>query len=514
MTAKTESDMPVDPALQALVQGENAHPMAVLGTQKRKKGEGYVVRAFLPYANKATVLPAEGEAVVAEKTHPDGLFEATFTADPGRCDVKWVSYSGTESVFTDPYTFPVMVADEDIYLFGEGTHERAYQVMGAHVRTVDDVTGVHFVVWAPNAVRVGVVGEFNQWDGRHHPMQRRDSSGVFELFIPGLDAGTLYKFEIKGANGHLSEKADPYAFATELRPRTASVVWEVEQYAWNDDAWMAKRRETDWLAEPISVYEVHLGSWKQVAGDVPRSLTYREAGVELVAYAVDMGYTHIELLPISEHPFDGSWGYQPAGYFAPTSRFGSPDDFKAFVDAAHAAGIGVIIDWVPAHFPKDAHGLGYFDGTHLYEHADPRKGEHMDWGTLIFNYGRSEVRSFLLCNAMFWAHEYHIDGLRVDAVASMLYLDYSRDDGQWIPNEFGGNENLEAVSFLKQFNESIHREYPGILTFAEESTSWPMVSRPVYLGGLGFGLKWKHGVDERYARVFRERAHISEVSSW
>ena len=380
-----------------------------------------------------------------------------------------------------------------MYLLGEGTNYRAYNKMGAHPLTVEGVEGVHFAVWAPNAIRVSVIGAFNHWDGRIHPMQQRGDSGLWELFIPQLKAGDLYKYEVKGHNDFLMQKADPYAFASELRPRSASVVWDVEDYEWQDTDWMVARDRKNWLDEAISVYEVHLGSWRRNPEEKNRMLSYRELAETLVPYVKEMGYTHIEVLPITEHPFDGSWGYQTIGYYSPTSRFGTPDDFKFFVDRCHQAGIGVIVDWVPAHFPKDAHGLAYFDGTHLYEHADPRLGEHKDWGTHIFNYGRNEVRSFLLSSAVFLADVYHIDGLRVDAVASMLYLDYSRKEGEWIPNKFGGRENLEAVDFLKKFNEIIHAEYPGFLTFAEESTAWPMVSRPVYLGGLGFDMKWNMG---------------------
>nr|MDA3874088.1 1,4-alpha-glucan branching protein GlgB [Kiritimatiellia bacterium] len=355
--------------------------------------------------------------------------------------------------------------------------------------------GVRFAVWAPCAERVSVIGDFNRWDGRAHCMQTLGASGIWVLFIPGLGLKDLYKFEIRGQGGGLSHKADPYAFAGELRPRTASKVWDIHAYEWEDAEWMEQRKsDPDPLNKPISVYECHLGSWKRVKeGDEERFMTYQEFADDLLPYVKNMGFTHIELLPITEHPFDGSWGYQTLGYYAVTSRFGSPDDFKKFVDRCHQEGIGVILDWVPAHFPKDPHGLSTFDGSHLYEHADPRKGEHRDWGTLIFNYDRNEVRTFLLSSAMFWADVYHLDGIRVDAVASMLYLDYSREAGDWVPNEFGGRENLGAVSFLKKFNEIVHAEFPGFLTFAEESTAWPMVSRPVYLGGLGFGLKWNMG---------------------
>jgi 1,4-alpha-glucan branching enzyme len=385
------------------------------------------------------------------------------------------------------------LTDFDLFLYGKGTHYRTYEKFGAHLLEEDGKKGVYFAVWAPNAQHVSVIGSFNNWEAWIHPMKLIGNSGVWELFVPGVKEGDQYKFEIKGQQGFWAQKADPYAFAAEVRPRTASVVFDLGRYQWNDAAWIDQRTQTKWHEKPVSVYEVHLGSWKRNVEQGNRWLTYRELAEQLIPYVKEMGYTHIELMPIAEHPFDGSWGYQTGGYFAPTSRFGSPDDFRFFVDRCHQAGLGVILDWVPAHFPKDAHGLGYFDGTHLYEHADPRKGEHMDWGTLIFNYGRNEVSGFLLSNAIFWAHEYHIDGLRVDAVASMLYLDYSREAGQWVPNCYGGRENLEAIEFLKHFNSMVHAECPGFLTFAEESTAFPQVSHPVDLGGLGFDFKWNMG---------------------
>jgi 1,4-alpha-glucan branching enzyme len=355
------------------------------------------------------------------------------------------------------------------------------------------VRGVHFGVWAPNALRVSVVGNFNFWDGRVHPMRIRGETGIWELFIPGLDEGTLYKFEIKSRAGYWGLKSDPYGFAAEKRPNNASVVVNIDKHQWNDSAWLAQRASRDWLHSPMSIYEVHMGSWRRRRDEGNRWLTYRELADELIPYVKGMGYTHIEMMPVMEHPLDKSWGYQTVGYFAVTSRFGTPEDFMYFVDRCHQEGIGVILDWTPAHFPRDAHGLAFFDGTHLYEHADPRKGAHPDWGTLVFNYGRNEVQNFLISNALFWIDKYHLDGLRVDAVASMLYLDYSRNPGEWIPNRFGGRENLEAIGFLKHLNEVLHTQHPGALTIAEESTSWPAVSRPVYLGGLGFDLKWNMG---------------------
>ncbi len=386
------------------------------------------------------------------------------------------------------------LSDFDRYLMGEGTHERAYEKMGAHLVTMEGREGVVFSVWAPNAREVSVIGEFNGWDGRHHPMHSSDS-GIWTLFIPGLGEYTVYKYRITAADGQVFDKSDPYGFFMEERPRTGSVVVDLESYAWQDRDWMAGRAESQSLDNPISIYEVHLASWRRLPDERwgQRYLSYRELAEALIPYVVEMGYTHIELMPIAEHPFDGSWGYQVLGFFAPTSRFGTPADCMYFVDQCHQNGIGVILDWVPAHFPKDGSGLNYFDGTHLYSHEDPLQGEHQDWGTLIFNYGRNEVRSFLISNALFWLDKYHIDGLRVDAVASMLYLDYSRPEGQWVPNKYGGRENLDAIHFLRRTNEVVHGNFPGILTIAEESTSWPMVSRPTYLGGLGFSLKWNMG---------------------
>ncbi len=481
--------------VNAIVYAYHGSPFDVLGMHDLQPDEdAVVVRTFQPFAESVEVLDGD-DAHGMERIHEHGLFELRLDGrKPFKYRLRIRQSDGQSREAEDPYRFPLQFTDFDLHLHGEGTHFRTYQKMGAHLQKVDGVEGVHFAVWAPNALRISVIGHFNRWDGRHHPMQKRGNSGIFELFIPGLKAGDIYKFEVKGPLDYLAQKSDPYAFASELRPKTASVVWDLDQYEWQDDAWMAERRKlSPDMDRPVSVYEVHLGSWRRVPDEDQRWLTYRELAEWLLPYVKNLGYTHIELLPISEHPFDGSWGYQTIGYYSPTSRFGSPDDFKYFVDRCHQEGIGVILDWVPAHFPKDGHGLAYFDGTHLYEHADPRMGEHKDWGTLIFNYGRNEVRSFLMSNALYWADVFHIDGFRVDAVASMLYLDYSRKDGEWIPNKYGGRENLEAVDFLKKFNEVIHAEYPGITTFAEESTAWPMVSRPTYLGGLGFGLKWNMG---------------------
>jgi 1,4-alpha-glucan branching enzyme len=388
--------------------------------------------------------------------------------------------------------YQLLLTDFDLQLISEGTHYRTYEKLGAHLREVNGIKGVHFAVWAPNAARVNVVGNFNNWEGSQHQMYKHPEQGIWELFIPGLTEYELYKYEIFSLhNNYVVSKTDPYAFAGELRPRTASVVANLEKYKWNDGEWLKDRIKRNNIKAPVAVYELHAGSWQR--DENGNWLTYQELAHRLVAYVKELGYTHIELMPISEHPYDGSWGYQTTGYYAVTSRYGTPEDFMYFVDHCHQNGIGVILDWVPAHFPTDQHGLGYFDGTHLYEHADPRQGFHQDWGTFIFNYGRNEVRNFLLSNALFWLDKYHIDGLRVDAVASMLYLDYSRNNGEWVPNQYGGRENLDAIEFLKQLNIQVHAEYPDTLTLAEESTAWPMVSRPVYVGGLGFDLKWNMG---------------------
>ena len=485
-----------DGDIRAIVDGNHGMPFKCLGMHEIK-GErpGVVVHSLQPHAAQVEVVDkVTGKATPMGRIHERGLFEYFFPETPpfAYC-LRMTGPDGHQWTLDDPYAFPLLITDFDLHLFGEGTHFKTYEKMGAHAMTINGVSGVHFAVWAPNAMRVSVVGWFNRWDGRSHPMQSRGKSGLWELFIPALQQGDLYKFELKSHGGHLAQKSDPYAFFSELRPKTASVVWDLNKYQWGDSEWMEKRGKVNWFESPISVYEVHLSSWRRVPEDNNRWLSYRELADTLLPYVKGLGYTHIELLPISEHPFDGSWGYQTIGYYAPTSRYGNPDDFRYFIDRCHQEGVGVLIDWVPAHFPKDAHGLAYFDGTHLYEHADPRKGEHKDWGTLIFNYGRNEVRTFLLSNAVYWADMFHIDGLRVDAVASMLYLDYSRKEGEWIPNKYGGRENLEAVDFLKKFNEVMHAEYPGFLTFAEESTAWPMVSRPTYIGGLGFDLKWNMG---------------------
>jgi len=393
-----------------------------------------------------------------------------------------------------PVPNTTILSDFDHYLMGEGSHERSYEKMGSHLVEMDGIRGVHFAVWAPNARQVYLMGDFNSWNGESHPLSS-SSSGIWTLFVPQLGENTVYKYRVVSQSGESFEKADPYGFAMELRPKTASVVTDLDRYQWSDSDWMNRRVEQQNLGRPISIYEVHLSSWRKVPDDKwgSRYLTYRELAEELIPYAVEMGFTHIELLPIAEHPFDASWGYQVLGFYAPTSRFGTPEDLKYFIDQCHQHQLGVILDWVPAHFPKDGAGLNFFDGTHLYAHTDPRQGEHQDWGTMIFNYGRHEVRAFLISNALFWLDKYHFDGLRVDAVASMLYLDYSREEGQWLPNQYGGRENLDAISFLQKMNEVVHGVFPGVLTMAEESTAWPMVSRPTYTGGLGFSLKWNMG---------------------
>ena len=393
-----------------------------------------------------------------------------------------------------PATHSDWLTGYDLHLFGEGTHRRVYQKLGAHPRHVEGRSGVTFAVWAPNAARVSVIGDFNQWRPDANPLSLHPQAGVWEGFVPDIGSGALYKYHIVArSGGYEVAKADPYGFAAEIRPQTASRVWNLNGHQWHDAAWVAGRAQRNCLSCPISIYEVHLGSWKRVVEQGNRPLTYRELAVQLADYVHDAGYTHVEFLPVMEHPFDGSWGYEAIGYYAPTSRFGTPDDFMYLVDYLHQREIGVILDWVPAHFPKDEAGLGYFDGTHLYEHADPRQGEMPDWNTLVFNYGRPEVRSFLTGNALFWCDRYHVDGLRMDAVASMIYLDYGRREGQWVPNRYGGKENIDALEFLRRTNEAVYAEFPDCLVIAEESTAWPMVSRPTYAGGLGFGLKWNMG---------------------
>ncbi|VAW73016.1 1,4-alpha-glucan (glycogen) branching enzyme, GH-13-type [hydrothermal vent metagenome] len=473
-----------------IAQARHHDPFSVLGKHATGSGKE-LIRAYLPGADEVSI--AEGNFHLQRVPDTD-LFE--WHGNPGSVPdhyrLIWRDEGHCEHIAHDPYSFPSQLSDFDLHLFGEGKHRHAYRFLGAHVHEVDNIAGILFAVWAPNAERISVVGGFNHWDGRRHPMRVRGSSGVWELFIPDLEPGCLYKYEIRNRhNGNISLKADPYAQAFEMRPQTASIITAPSTYAWQDQAWMERLPGTDWQHRPMSIYEVHLGSWQQ--GSEGEFLGYRQLAERLVAYVKELGFTHIELLPITEHPYDPSWGYQATGYFAPTSRHGSPDDFRYFVDYCHHNDIGVLLDWVPAHFPKDAHGLGRFDGTPLYEHEDPRLGEHLDWATLIYNFGRNEVKNFLLSSALFWLDEMHIDGLRVDAVASMLYLDYSREEGEWVPNCHGGRENLEALEFLRELNVVTHDEHPGVLMIAEESTSWPQVSRPTWTGGLGFDIKWNMG---------------------
>ncbi len=476
--ATTSRDPRLNAQIDALLAGHHSDPFALLGPHPV---EGYwAIRFFLPWAAEASIslsppaqgtMPAPATVTGAIKLRPEGFFEATWPSSqsgppaPADYKIRGRTHFGEPFEIYDPYAFPCVLTEFDLHLMGEGRHYDTYEKLGAHVIALEGVRGVQFAVWAPSARRVSVVGDFNRWDGRVHPMRARGSSGI----------------------------SDPYAFSSELRPQTGSVVARLDNYRWNDSDWISHRSQKNWFESPISIYEVHLGSWRRVPEDHDRWLNYRELAGQLIPYVKDLGYTHIELLPIMEHPYDGSWGYQTLGYFAATSRYGTPAEFMEFIDRCHQAAIGVILDWTPAHFPRDTHGLAQFDGTHLYEHSDPRQGAHPDWGTLVYNYGRNEVQNYLISNALFWLDKYHVDGLRVDAVASMLYLDYSRKPGEWIPNQFGGRENLHAIDFLKRMNEVTHGRFPGVLTIAEESTSWPAVSRPTYLGGLGFSFKWNMG---------------------
>jgi len=477
--------------IERIVNATHHDPFSVLGYHP---GTDYdVVRVFAPHVETASISHGD-QCLVLSRIHPDGLFEWQGPASTIHCPyvVHMRNYDGEEFRMIDPYGLPPVIESEDLGAFANGAHNRAYRFLGAQPQSLSEVDGVHFAVWAPNAARVSVVGDFNAWDGRRHTMRVRGDSGVWELFVPALEPGAIYKYEIRNRHdGLVHLRADPYARQAELRPRTASVVCSTDSYTWHDADWLDRRAECDWLHAPLSIYEVHLGSWRRDTNDNP--LGYRHLASELVDYVRSMGYTHIQLLPIAEHPFDGSWGYQTLGYFAPSARFGAPDDLRFLVDQCHQHNIGVLLDWTPAHFPNDTHGLACFDGTALYEHADVQRGKHPDWDTLIFNYGRNEVRSFLLSSAHYWIEEFHFDGLRVDAVASMLYLDYSRKAGEWVANQFGGNENLEAVEFLRTLNTTLLGTHPGVLTIAEESTSWPMVSRPTYVGGLGFSMKWNMG---------------------
>jgi 1,4-alpha-glucan branching enzyme len=483
-----------DPQIEAIVAARHGDPFAYLGMHE--EAGALVVRAMLPGAEAVSIVDRESGAIagVAEEAHPDGFFVARLKERKDRFPYRLrVSWDGAAHEFDDAYRFPPVLGELDLYLLAEGTHHDSYKKLGAHPTTLDGVDGVAFAVWAPNAQRVSVVGVFSAWDGRRLPMRKHPAGGFWEIFVPGIGAREAYKFEIVGADGVLALKADPHAAEAEPPPRTASVVAAPSRYEWQDSGWTAGRGGANDRAAPISIYEVHHGSWRRDLTAGGRYQTYREHAEQLVPYVADLGFTHLEVMPVTEYPFDGSWGYQPVSLFAPTARYGSPDDFRAFVDACHHAGIGLWLDWVPGHFPNDPHGLARFDGTALYEHADPRQGLHRDWNTLIYNYGRREVANFLHSSALYWLREFHIDGLRVDAVASMLYLDYSRQPGDWIPNEFGGRENLDAIAFLRRMNELVFGDDSGATTAAEESTAWPMVSRPVYVGGLGFGFKWNMG---------------------
>lgn len=500
--------------VRRIINAEHHDPFSILGmheielrTDSKIKKElksndktavvkkGIVVRAFLPDAQEVYVVDANSpeKKYKMDRVTEEGFFEtAMFNRKNFFKYFLHIVYGpGNIHETHDPYSFLPILTEYDLYLFNQGTNHKIYEKMGAHVYEVDGIKGVHFSVWAPTAKRVSVVGHFNQWNGKKYQMRILGSSGVWEIFIPGLDAGEVYKYEIKTYKGEVMLKADPYAFYAELKPDTASIVFDINQYKWNDQAWIEERQNTNLFERPMSIYEVHLGSWMR--GEENRYLTYKEHVDRLIPYVKEMGYTHIEFLPVAEHPFDGSWGYQVTGYYAATSRYGTPEDFMYFVDQCHQNGIGVIIDWVPAHFPKDAHGLARFDGTALYEHEHPAQGEHPDWGTLIFNFGRNEVKNFLIANAMFWFDRYHIDGLRVDAVASMIYLDYGKKDGEWIPNKWGGKENVDAIEFMRQLNCTVYQYFPGILMIAEESTSWAMVCKPPHVGGLGYGFKWNMG---------------------
>lgn len=487
--------------ISKIIYTDHFDPFAILGPHvvQRNGKQCITIRAFLPDAIEAWVLPKslteEEQKAPMRRLHDYGFFECIFdgTSEVFPYELMKKDEHGVIHRFHDSYSFLPTLTDFDLYLFNKGEHHRMFDKLGAHYAEIQGLGGVQFAVWAPNARSVSVIGDFNNWDRRMHAMRVLGSSGVWELFVPGLPESSVYKFQIKTKAGFTLDKTDPYGVQMERRPRTASIVNFLRGYEWGDEEWMTKRRSIDWQSEPISIYEVHLGSWMRVPEEGNRWLTYKEAAEKLVAYVRERNFTHIELLPVMEHPFDGSWGYQVTGYYAPTSRFGPPQDFMHFVDVCHQNRIGVILDWVPAHFPKDSHALNWFDGTNLYEHSDPRKGEHPDWGTLIFNYGRNEVRNFLISNALFWCEKYHVDGLRIDAVASMLYLDYSRRHGEWVPNQYGGRENLEAIEFLKTLNHLVHAYFPGVLTIAEESTAWPAVTHPTEHGGLGFDFKWNMG---------------------
>ncbi len=517
-------------AIDQLVNGTHENPSSLLGPHRvdYRGQRATAVRSYLPDAQAAWIIdPAHRTRRPMRRIHPAGFFEAIcdeavqlhagsqtdsdrLRLTQPRYRIEMIDKSGKTVDLQDPLAVPSLFQDLDRYLIGEGRHHQLYRCLGAQHRTVDGKGGVNFAVWAPNARSVQVVGDFNGWDGRKHTARVLEHLGIWELFIPGVKAGDKYKFRILNQHGVWVDKTDPLGFAAELPPLTASIVADLDSYSWNDTDWLDRRRQWNPMHAPMNVYEVHLGSWQKGPGRTHGWLDYRDLARRLVDYCHRMNFTHVELMPINEHPFTGSWGYQAVGYYAPTSRHGSPEDFMFFVDHMHQHGIGVIIDWVPAHFPKDGHGLARFDGSALYEHADSRQGEHPDWGTLIFNYGRNEVKNFLIANALFWLDKYHIDGLRVDAVASMLYLDYSREDSDWIPNQYGGRENLEAIEFLREFNVAVHENFPGVVTAAEESTAWPGVSRPTYDGGLGFTYKWNMGwMNDTLDYMHKEPIHRS-----
>ena len=496
---------------QRLSECRHESPFSILGPQPFK--DKWIIRIWMPEASQVELITQQTKIKLQNPNH-EWIFEGVLEKDPGNDYQIKVNRGGIEHVQHDPWSFrKEWMGEIDRHLFAEGNHHHIWRKMGAHLTEIDKKKGVMFCLWAPHAKSVSVIGDLNSWDGRHHPMQKR-LGGIWELFIPGLSEGDLYKYEIRTEKGHCYEKADPYGFQHEVRPAKSSVISKIDSFQWNDQSWISNRDNRDPLEQPISVYEMHLGSWMHASSDDPfinsngehrapvpaadmkpgsRLLTYKELANKVIPYVKERGFTHIELMPISEHPFDGSWGYQVTGWYAPTSRFGSPDEFRAFVDSCHKEGIGIILDWVPGHFPKDQHGLAYFDGSHLYEHSDPRVGEHKEWGTLIFNYSRNEVRNFLVANLIFWFDQFHIDGIRVDAVASMLYKDYLRPEGEWIPNEDGGNENFEAVRFLQQANHVLFQHFPGALSIAEESTTWTGVTKPTDMDGLGFNLKWNMG---------------------
>ncbi|SMF44430.1 1,4-alpha-glucan branching enzyme [Alteromonadaceae bacterium Bs31] len=496
--------------IQSIVDSNCDDIFAYLGCHSLGEGQ-YAFRLFLPGADVVEIFSYEEKALLLklERGHDAGFFTGVLSCKEAPKYLVNVCYQGAWSLKEDPYRFSSHIGEQDLYLFGEGTHEEAYKFMGAHLTSVDGVEGCSFAVWAPNAKRVSVVGDFNHWDGRMHMMRKNIPSGIWDIFVPGVQQGDQYKYELKAADGNLlPHKADPYGFYAQRPPEQASVVYSMKGYQWQDQQWSNKRYAYTKREKAVSIYEVHLGSWRRKPEEGNRYLSYRELAVELIPYVKEMGFTHIQLMPVTEFPFDGSWGYQPIGMFAPTSRYGTPDDFKYFVDQCHQSEIAVLVDWVPGHFPTDQHGLGRFDGTPLYEHADSRQGFHPDWNTFIYNYGRKEVANYLMCNALYWLDVFHLDGLRVDAVASMLYLDYSRNSGEWVPNRYGGRENIEAIDFIRQVNERVYKNHPDVMMVAEESTAWPGVSKPTNFGGLGFGFKWNMGwMNDSLEYISKEPVH-------